>query len=68
MEDEILFGLYSLDDIEALFHVSGLKDMGDETTVGYGILLDAQPENETMDNLESDKILQHMFHHGVLGL
>ena len=68
VEDEVLFGLYSLDDIEALFHVSVLQDMGDETTVGYGILLDAQPGNETMDNPQSGKILEHMFHHGVLGL
>ena len=68
VEDEVLFGLYSLDDIEALFHVSVLQDMGDETTVGYGILLDTQPGNETMDNPQSGKILEHMFHHGVLGL
>lgn len=68
VEDEILFGLYSLDDIEKQFHVSNLPDIGDESTVGYGILLDAQPGNETMDNPESGKILEHMFHHGMLGL
>ena len=45
-----------------------LPDIGDESTVGYGILLGAQPGNDTMDNPESGKILEHMFHNGMLGL
>lgn len=62
----VLFGMYSMDELEATFEISSLQDNGDEKSIGYGIIADTSTPG--MDNPQSMVFFEAMFKHQHLGL
>jgi len=63
IEEEILFNLFTLNEIEELFGVSKLSS---DEEMGEGILFDAR--NPTFDNPQSVKFMGRLFMSGSLGV
>ena len=64
--ETVLFGMYSMDDLEAAFAISNVQDNGDEKGIGYGIIADTSTPG--MDNPQSEVFFHAMFEHQHLGL
>jgi hypothetical protein len=62
----ILFGMYSMDELEAKFGISRMQDNGDEKSIGYGIIADISTPG--MDNTESKAFFDAIFKRQHLGL
>ena len=62
----VLFGIYSMDEIEAIFGISSLQDNGDEKSIGYGIIADTSTPG--MDNPQSTVFFDAIFKRRHLGL
>ena len=62
----ILFGMYSMDELEATFGISRVQDNGDEKSIGYGIIADTSTPG--MDNSQSAVFFDAIFKHQHLGL
>ena len=62
----VLFGIYSMDELEAAFAISNVQDNGDEKSIRYGIIADTSPPG--MDNPQSEVFFHAMFEHQHLGL
>ena len=62
----ILFGIYSMDELEAMFGISCVQDNGDEKSIGYGVIADTSTPG--MDNPQSTVFFNALFKHRHLGL
>ena len=62
----ILFGMYSMDELEAIFGISSVEDNGDEKHIGYGIIADTSTPG--MDNPQSTVFFDAIFKRQHLGL
>ena len=62
----VLFGIYSMDELEATFGISSVQDSGDEKSIGYGIIADTSTAG--MDNPQSTVFFNALFKSQQLGL
>lgn len=63
--EEVLFGLFTMEQLESLFRIGNLTDLGDELTEGYGIIADTT--NPLMNTEESNLFFKKLFAEKKLG-
>lgn len=64
--DEVMFGLYTMEEAEQIFNIKNIEDTGDETTPGYGVI--ANTAHPLMRTHQSDLFFQRLYEEKKLGI
>ncbi|KJA23350.1 hypothetical protein HYPSUDRAFT_201379 [Hypholoma sublateritium FD-334 SS-4] len=64
--NEVMFGMYTIEEAEQIFGIQNVEETGDETTLGHGVI--ANTAHSLMRTYESDLFFQRVFEEKKLGI